>query len=297
MNNLLKRALSGIVYVSLIVGTCIFTKLGFGILMLAFGVIGVYEFLKMTSDKNVSITTRCGILSLDIVAVMSMLLLAMSSKLILPSAAFASADGFMYLGMFGSLLVLYVVARVAFALFQKSGNPTAMLAHSALGVFYLSIGLGSAIVLDMVSNGLTLLIFIFIWLNDTGAYLSGMTFGRHKLCVHLSPKKTWEGFFGGLLICVIVGVVFSLTGFGSYLMPLIPWMSSLTMLGFVLPIAVVVFSTCGDLFESMIKRNYGVKDSGNIIPGHGGVLDRIDSMLFAMPGTAIVIILYVMMAF
>lgn len=297
MNNLLKRALSGTVYVALIVGTCLFSTLGFGILMLVFGVIGIYEFHNVTSDRKASITTRCGILSLDIIGVMSLLLLALASRLMIGSAGFAAPESFMYVGMFCSLLVLYVIARVGFSLFQRSGNPTAMLSHSALGVIYLSVGLGSAIVLDEMSNGLALLIFIFIWLNDTGAYFSGMTFGRHKLCVHLSPKKTWEGFFGGLLICIAAGVVFSLTGFGAYLMPLIPWMSSLTMLGFILPISVVLFSTCGDLFESMIKRNYGVKDSGNIIPGHGGVLDRIDSMLFAMPGTALIIVLYVMVAF
>lgn len=310
MSNLLTRAISGSVYVALIVVTCLFTKLGFGILMLVFGVIGIYEFLNVTADRKVAATTRLGILSLDVVAVLSIILMSMSSCLDMSGEGGMTHfnNMMMYTTLFAILLVIYAIARVAFALFQKSGDPTRMLAYSVLGIIYVTLGLSCAVLLNMLSSGLVLLIFILIWLNDTGAYLSGRAFGRHKLCVHLSPKKTWEGFFGGLLICVIVGVVLSIIGVGGNLLvggneassfTGVGWLlsfSSPVYLGIVLPVSVVVFSTAGDLFESMIKRNSGVKDSGRIIPGHGGVLDRIDSMLFAMPGTLLVLMLYVMFA-
>lgn len=293
---MLTRAISGSVYIALIVLTCIFSKLGFGILMLVFGVVGIYEFLSMTSDSKAGLSARCGILSLDIVAVMSLLFMSMSVSGFAGTGINGLGDSIFYLSLFGTLLVLYTVARIGFALFQRSGNPVTMLAYSLLGIIYLTVGLSSAIVLNSMSNGLVLIVFIFIWLNDTGAYLSGRTFGRHKLCVHLSPKKTWEGFFGGLIICIIAGILFSVTGFGQKLMPLNTWMASKFMLGFLIPVSVVIFSTAGDLFESMIKRNCGVKDSGKIIPGHGGILDRIDSMLFAMPGSAIIIVAYMTFA-
>lgn len=298
MSNMLLRALSGSVYVALIVLACIFSRLGFDLLMLVFAVTGIYEFHNITAGREASMSTRFGILSLDILAVMSTLLLSMALFLGYPLTSIAALDSMMvFAAMAGVLLVIYAVSRVGFALFQRSGNPVRMLASSLLGVTYLSVGLCSAVVLDSLSNGLVLITFIFIWLNDTGAYLTGRALGRHKLCVHLSPKKTWEGFFGGMAFCVAAGVLFSVTGFGRTLMPVYPALSTLGMLGFALPLAAVVFSTAGDLFESMVKRNAGVKDSGRIIPGHGGILDRIDSMLFAMPGVAIIVLIVTMFPF
>ena len=111
-----------------------------------------------------------------------------------------------------------------------------------------------------------------IWLNDTGAYLTGRSFGRHKLCERLSPKKTWEGFWGGFAFSVLAGVVTAL-----FFMPYNP--ALLAAYGAM----VSVISTYGDLFESLLKRTAGVKDSGNLIPGHGGILDRIDSLLLVIP--------------
>ncbi len=124
-----------------------------------------------------------------------------------------------------------------------------------------------------------LLIFIMIWLNDTGAFLVGSAIGRHRLFERLSPKKSWEGFFGGLLFCLIAGYlapILSADDFAGYPMRYVG-----------LGVLVCVFSTWGDLFESMIKRAAGVKDSGNILPGHGGMLDRIDSILFVVPASLV----------
>ena len=115
-------------------------------------------------------------------------------------------------------------------------------------------------------------IFVFIWINDTFAFLTGVTLGKKKLLERISPKKTIEGFIGGFFFTVLAGVGFSLL-FTDY--------SLLFWIGFALIAS--LFGTLGDLFESLIKRTYNAKDSGQLIPGHGGILDRIDSLLFVIP--------------
>lgn len=127
---------------------------------------------------------------------------------------------------------------------------------------------------------LVLVIFIFIWVNDTFAFLIGVTLGKHKLIERISPKKTVEGFAGGIFFSVLAGVGFSFL-FTEY--TLYFW------IGFALIVS--LFATLGDLFESVIKRTYKVKDSGNIIPGHGGLLDRIDSLLIVVPAIYVYILI------
>jgi phosphatidate cytidylyltransferase len=114
-------------------------------------------------------------------------------------------------------------------------------------------------------------LLIFIWVNDTGAYVIGVRFGKHRLCERISPKKSWEGFFGGLMFTVISGLII------AYYNPQIAWYHWI-----VLSVAVVIFGTYGDLFESLLKRTIEIKDSGCSLPGHGGFLDRFDSMLLAV---------------
>jgi phosphatidate cytidylyltransferase len=116
----------------------------------------------------------------------------------------------------------------------------------------------------------TLSVFAMVWGNDTGAYLTGHFFGKTKLAPRISPAKTWEGFAGGLAISVIGAFVFSIALH-------LPWYASLTM-----GVFTAIAATLGDLAESMLKRGAGVKDSGQLIPGHGGALDRLDSLLFAV---------------
>jgi phosphatidate cytidylyltransferase len=117
--------------------------------------------------------------------------------------------------------------------------------------------------------------FALIWVNDTGAYCVGSTMGKHRLCERLSPKKSWEGFWGGMAFCVIASVIYALI------------MNYNVLASVAFGIIVSLFATFGDLFESLLKRSAGVKDSGKLIPGHGGVLDRIDSLLFVAPAAAI----------
>jgi len=119
--------------------------------------------------------------------------------------------------------------------------------------------------------------FILIWTNDTFAYIVGKTMGKRKLFERISPKKTIEGFLGGMFFTIIAAYI--LSNFTTFITPL--FHSPLVWMG--AAIILVVFGTLGDLVESKLKRNAGVKDSGNIMPGHGGILDRLDSIIFAIP--------------
>lgn len=124
-----------------------------------------------------------------------------------------------------------------------------------------------------------LFLFFMVAAADIGAYFAGRTFGKHKLAVRVSPNKTWEGFVGGMLACTVL-VILTATIFSEYL----PEMNSLRWFKLVLAgLVIAAFSVVGDLFESMIKRNCDVKDSGSILPGHGGILDRIDGLTAAAP--------------
>ena len=146
-----------------------------------------------------------------------------------------------------------------------------------LGVIYVALPLSLLTFLAFDTNNqysydLILSIFILVWLSDVGGYFAGINFGKHKLLERISPKKTWEGVAGGLVLCII----------GSYILSqFFPIMSSYMWL--VLGVLICVSSVIGDLIESMLKRSANIKDSGNLLPGHGGILDRFDSVLFVIP--------------
>jgi len=185
-----------------------------------------------------------------------------------------------------SLYLLYIVGVIVYELYARQKNPIARLASVFLGHVYIAAPLSLLNLLAFPSLNVPLPSFVdsfryqwiwiiallvFIWANDTGAYLVGVRFGKHRLCERISPKKSWEGFFGGFGFTVIFAFAF------SHFFPQTAWYHWVG-----LSIAVVAFSTCGDLFESLIKRTVEVKDSGHSLPGHGGFLDRFDSLLFAV---------------
>ena len=129
---------------------------------------------------------------------------------------------------------------------------------------------------------LPLSVFIFLWTNDTGAYCSGSLLGKHKLFPRISPAKSWEGSIGGALFVLIAAAVV------GYLESQSNALSGLTIVQWLgLGLVVTVFGTWGDLVESLFKRTLGIKDSGNILPGHGGMLDRFDSSLMAIPASVV----------
>lgn len=194
------------------------------------------------------------------------------------------------------LSILYLLIS---ELYLKNENPINSWAYTMLGQMYIAMPFSMINVLafQQVEPGqvtfdylLPLSIFIFLWTNDTGAYLCGSLLGKHKLFPRISPKKSWEGSIGGgILVLIVAGVIgyFANIGATPHMLSIPGWVG--------LGLVVVFFGTWGDLVESLFKRTLGIKDSGNILPGHGGMLDRFDSSLMAIP--AAVVYLYTLTLF
>lgn len=266
MKNVVLRASSGAIYVAVIVAAIFCGQPAFLLLCVLFGILAMLEFNKMCQPHDSS-AIRWWILVLDILAVVSII------------AGVINA------------LYLYLPVRLSMAVFDKRAEALRSAAFSMLGVAYIGFGL-EALELLYQNNILlyagkypVLMFFIMIWLNDTGAFCVGSQIGRRRLCERLSPKKSWEGFWGGMAFCALFGIV-AYYVVPDNLIPLAGWIG--------IGVAVSALSTVGDLFESLIKRTVGVKDSGNLIPGHGGILDRIDSLLFVAPGLAAIFYIFVL---
>ena len=188
----------------------------------------------------------------------------------------------------GWLFVL--ICRLILELYVRNPKPIRALAISFMTQLYIGLPLALMTFLaSFVGLHFVLAIFLMIWINDTGAFIVGSTIGRHRLFERISPKKSWEGFIGGLLFNLLAGWLFAIGGkhFWETYWNVPTWL--------LFGATVTVFSTWGDLIESMIKRSLQVKDSGNLIPGHGGILDRIDSLLLVMPAALLFLLLYLSM--
>lgn len=196
--------------------------------------------------------------------------------------------------------VLTIVYLLVCELYTGTKNAVNTWAYTMLGQMYVAMPLALVNILafEMAPDGsgarydmlLPLSVFIFLWTNDTGAYCAGSLFGKHKLFPRVSPAKSWEGSVGGgVLVLVVAAVIGYLANNGAdaHTLNIYQWMG--------LGLTVCVFGTWGDLVESLFKRTLGIKDSGNILPGHGGMLDRFDSSLMAIP--AAVVYLYTITMF
>ncbi len=253
---LLTRTVSGAIYVALIIGAMLCGTPGVMALAILFCILGVLEFEKLYHALSLQ---RLLPITLDILGALCLCLCIYPVALL--------------------LWVIVLLMRFVAELYLKSDTPLIDVCRSLMAQIYLGVPLGLMVLLaDFVGSSMTvLLLFIFIWLNDTGAFLVGSAIGRRKLFERISPNKSWEGFFGGLCFNLILAAILCWTCPQVFSMPpyLLLWLS--------VALLVTVFSTWGDLFESLLKRSLHVKDSGNLIPGHGGILDRIDSLLFVMP--------------
>ena len=179
------------------------------------------------------------------------------------------------------LIAFYLLVRTIVQLYRPRQNAVHSLERSFLSLGYVALPVSMLnCIIDITAPRLLLGIFMFIWLYDTGAYCVGMLLGRHRLFERISPKKSWEGVIGGVAFS-IAGAFTSHYWFDEFFQvpDLMTWVG--------LSVVVAVFATFGDLVESLIKRTVGVKDSGNIMPGHGGILDRIDSLLLVVPAVLI----------
>lgn len=266
IKKLLTRSLSGIVYVGLIVGCILWGMPAVVVLASVFAILGIVEFAKLCNNNQ--LPNPAGMM-LDI------------------AGGIAIACGTYVYPLLAWVLIL--VLRCVFELYLKNENPIRNLALSIMSQIYIGVPLLCMTIIGALFIPTTLLaIFIFIWLNDTGAFIVGSTFGRNKMFERISPKKSWEGFFGGLGFNLIAAAVFCRFCSNYFGLESNYWiwlaMAALT----------TVFATWGDLVESLIKRTVHAKDSGTLIPGHGGILDRIDSLLLVAPALMLFLILVYM---
>ena len=191
--------------------------------------------------------------------------------------------------------LLTIVYLFISELYTHAPNSVNNWAYTMLGQMYIAVPLSMINVLAFQTDAqgnltynwlLPLSIFVFLWLNDTGAYCTGSLFGKHKLFPRISPAKSWEGSIGGAIFVLIAAAFIGWhespvvdDGAAEHAMSIYTWVG--------LGLVVVFFGTWGDLVESLFKRTLGIKDSGNILPGHGGMLDRFDSALMAIPAAVI----------
>ena len=259
MKDLTKRTITGAIYVlSVIAAVCIdryVAAVYFGMIM----ILALREFIIVSAKAEVRLNAPM----IYFVSVVSYLALV------------SHAFGFAYsaIAMFASLLC--IIALAISALYVKSAKPFTSMAYSLTAVGYIVLPLSLSNLLfamhDYFDCNVLLSIFIFAWCNDTFAYLVGCKFGKRRLFERHSPKKSWEGFFGGFVATVLAGtLMWHFFGGNIYI-----WL--------LMAVVTTVVGTFGDLIESMFKRQMGVKDSGNILPGHGGILDRFDILLLVLP--------------
>ena len=283
MNNFLVRTITGVLFVAVLV--CSFLRPQAMVLLFALITgLTIWEFTGLVNERehvtvNRLISTVAGVYFFFAVA-------GFSSELT-PSAVFIP------------YLVSIIYLMVA-ELYLKNDDPIHSWAYTMMAQIYIALpfSLLNTLAFHLAPQGyvaydaiLPLSVFVFLWMNDTGAYLCGSLLGKHKLFPRISPGKSWEGSIGGGILVIAVAVLvwyladqYQLNQLG---LTAVEWAG--------LGLTVVIFGTWGDLVESLFKRTLGIKDSGNILPGHGGMLDRFDSSLLAIP--AAVVYLYTIMLF
>ena len=189
------------------------------------------------------------------------------------------------------MILVYLLVLIASAIFIRRNDILHGIIYSVFGQLYITMPLSLLMLISYSCQDITassgeewipiLALFVFIWVNDTAAYFIGSLIGKHKLIEHISPKKSVEGFVAGILFTMLASLIFA---------RLFPEFSILFWIGFAAVVS--LFGTLGDLFESLIKRTCTVKDTGQLIPGHGGILDRIDSLLVAVPAAYLYLIIF-----
>jgi len=259
MKNILVRSITGIALVIIIIGGILLSEYTFALLFLLIMTGCLIEFFHFFRASE---THPLSIYSVIIGGLFFLFTFLITSEILSP--------------LYYLLFPIAILFLPGCELFRKKENNISNIATGFLGLSYIAIPFCLANYV-VFTNGIynsfpLILLFILIWTNDTGAYLVGMSIGKHKLFPRISPKKSWEGLFGGIILTIIVSLIFVVIR------------QDLSVFnGILLGILVSVSSVFGDFTESMFKRSFNIKDSGRIIPGHGGLLDRFDSMLFAIP--------------
>lgn len=274
MKNFIIRAVTGVLFVVILVGCILYHPLTYGIILTIVTGVTVLEFATLVNK-------------LEGVQINRLLVTLGGGYLFLAFMGFCmDMTGFSLFAPYLALVIYLIVSE----LYLKKENPIHNWAYTMLSQIYVALPFALLNILafhystedNVVQYNpiLPLSVFIFTWINDSGAYCIGMLFGKHRLFERISPKKSWEGSIGGGVVAVASSFV---------LAHYFDFMSTPEWIG--LALVVVIFATLGDLSESLFKRCLGVKDSGTILPGHGGMLDRFDSILLAAPAAVIYLLL------
>ncbi|MBQ8565005.1 MAG: phosphatidate cytidylyltransferase [Bacteroidaceae bacterium] len=264
------RALTGAVFISVIIGAILWNQYSFALIFCVFSALASAEFYRLVEDLT---HTPRGTRFVDV----------MGSVLLFLTLYIYAAQDFDISGIITAPYLIYFLVRFIMQLYDKVERPLEGWAYSFLGQIYVALPFALCNILYFRFSPLILLsLFAFIWINDTGAYLVGCTIGKHRLFERISPKKSWEGFWGGLILAA--GAAFLASRFFDIL-------NTWQWIGLALTCS--IFGTWGDLCESLVKRSLNVKDSGNILPGHGGWLDRFDSVLLAAPAAILYLFLVI----
>lgn len=260
VSNFTLRAITGTVFVAAILASVVFHPLAFFLLFGIAMVLSLREFYNLAGKDGVQAQKVPGIILAIVLFVISY---------------FAASGNLSYSTLGG--VVPFIFVFFIFELYTRSVKPFHNIAYTVTGIVYIAVPFSLLnFLIFFRDNGFTPQIllgyFFILWSSDTGAYLVGRSIGKTKLFERVSPKKTWEGSIGGLVISM--GIAWLISGFFQQL-SLSQWLITSAI--------VVITGTLGDLAESLFKRSINIKDSGSILPGHGGMLDRFDALLISIP--------------
>jgi phosphatidate cytidylyltransferase len=264
------RAITGFIFVIVMIGSLLLGQYVFGAFYLVLGAFALYEFYSLVGQNTAQPDVPAGLIN-GLLLFSGFALLILSDNMTLPVLLGYKATHSLLL-----LLPLTSAAVFIRQLFRRYDRPFNNIAYTYLGIVLVIVPFTFFYALAYLKGGFNfhypLAFLVLLWANDTGAYLVGRRFGKTKLFERHSPQKTWEGFIGGIAISVVAALVI-----GHFYADLLwnQWAS--------VAILISCFGTLGDLVESMFKRSINVKDSGGILPGHGGLLDRFDGLLLAAP--------------
>jgi len=264
------RGITGLLYVAILVGSLLLGPYFFYSILLLLAVLSLNEFANIVKKSEIILPSKWIMIITGVLLFLSVVL---------------HATGYWQLTPFHVLPALIVIILVM-ELFKNKKHPIINTAVTVFGVVYIALPLSLLNYLSVYpansvheyTPGLVLGFFILLWTYDTFAFLTGMSMGKNLMFERLSPKKTWEGALGGFLFTLLSAYLISLF---SGLFSLLQWL--------IIGAIIALFATFGDLIESMFKRSLHLKDSGKVLPGHGGLLDRLDSVFVAAPAVYIYI--------
>ena len=272
MSNFWARTITGLSMVFILLLALYFSGWVFAGIFLVITLLGLWEFYGLIAGESCHPQKIWGTIS-------GMLIYASTAIAFLNPFSNAVPGRFSMTSFPFFLTIMLIFITFILEIYRNKSNPLINISTTVLGLLYIALPL--SLLLFFVSpdrlhfRGMPVVLtsyFAFTWIYDTGAYLYGKQFGKHKMFERISPKKTWEGTIAGVIVTLITATVL------LYMIPEVPvvdWLALATI--------VIIFGTHGDLVESLFKRSLSIKDSGTILPGHGGILDRFDTMLISAP--------------